>query len=423
MVDEHLEPEPESIEPLPDVATDESPAEHAGDGQGGGVGFGLIIGAVFVLVAAGVYVLGAAGRADDETAAAEASAEEAIAQFDPDEFASEFTPEDLATSTTVPESLPLEDEPSTTTTLDPDREAELAAEAALVNPMGDAFDPVTTAMVFVNRTPGDDYGKLGWIDFEGERRQGGLECSRVDWNFFGGICLVDGSGLAPTPAGYITDNRLEPTTRFGLNKPSRAAISPDGSVVAWTGFTLGHSYLNPGEFATLTQLIEVERTIGANLETVFDTFKDDELFAPVDRNYWGVTFVDNDRFYATMATDGVPSIVQGSIDDVRIDVRFEGYSCPEVSPDGRTIVAKEMVEGGFRLVAIDVATGASSPLGETRLVDDQVEWLDADTIVYAIANPDEGTDAQPVFDIWAVDVTPGAQPRLLVPFADSPAVP
>ena len=77
--------------------------------------------------------------------------------------------------------------------------------------------------------------------------------------------------------------------------------------------------------------------------------------------------------------------------------------------------------GSTLLIAIDVATGARRDIGETRSVDDQVEWADDNNIIYALPNDAEGTEAQPVFDVWAVNVAPGSQPRLIIPFADSPA--
>ena len=73
------------------------------------------------------------------------------------------------------------------------------------------------------------------------------------------------------------------------------------------------------------------------------------------------------------------------------------------------------------LVAIDVASGDRRDLDETMMVDDQVEFLDNDTILYAKVNEEEGTVSQPVFDIWALDLAPGSTPRMIVPFADSPA--
>jgi len=148
---------------------------------------------------------------------------------------------------------------------------------------------------------------------------------------------------------------------------------------------------------------------------------DGSLNSEIDRNYWGVSFVDSDQFYATLGSAGQTSIVEGRVSTSRLDVVAENASCPEVSPDGSKIVAKEQRGDVFQLVLIDTETGARRDLGETRSVDDQVEWLDDANILYGMANLDEGTDAQPVFDIYALNISPGSSPQLIIPFADSPA--
>lgn len=376
--------------------------------------------ALLVLVAGAVYVVGSVSRAGEDAARARDRAENALEDFDPDEFSNEFDES---------ETLPLADPTDTTaapSTTDPAVDDSAGGETEPDAPVGPhpgvVIDPGDIAMAFVNRVPGDEYGLVGYLDFDGDRHQTELECGRVDRNEAGGVCLSVGGGLAGTGQGLILDPALVPTKTFGLTTPSRAAISPDGAVVAWTGFTRGHSYLEPGEFATLTQVISIERSLAANLETNFVTYDGDTVVRNADRNYWGVTFVDSDHFFATIGYDDMTAVVEGRISNARMDVVFPDATCPEVSPDGTTVVAKEMRGDRFQLVAIDVETGARRDLGETRSVDDQIEWVDDDTIVYGLPNDAEGTAAQPVFDIWALDVTPGAEPRLLVPFADSPAV-
>ena len=84
-------------------------------------------------------------------------------------------------------------------------------------------------------------------------------------------------------------------------------------------------------------------------------------------------------------------------------------------------MAKEERDGAFQLIAIDVETGARRDLVESRSVDDQVEWIDDSTIVYGVANEEGGTTAQPALDIWVLNIDDGSEPRLLIPFADSPA--
>lgn len=376
-----------------------------------GRSFGLLVVALLVLAGGAVYFVGAVLSAGDEVAEAQARAEEQIELFDPTDFTSEFSANDE-----TPSSLPLiDDEPALDEAVDKDTAAATTAAPA------PTIDPSQIALAFINRVPGDEYGLVGYIDPEGERHITELECSRLDLNESGGICLSSTAGLGGTGRGTLIDASLQPSLRFGVNEPSRAAVSPDGGVVAWTGFSLGHSYLNAGEFATTTQLVSVERSVGVNLEEVFTTYRDGVVVDAFERNYWGVTFVDSDLFYATLGLGEETSIVEGRVSTSRIDIVFDNATCPEVSPDGDTIVAKERRGDFFQLIAIDVVSGTRRDLGEARSVEDQVEWADEDTVLYALPNLDAGTAAQPVFDVYALDVAPGSEPRLVVPFADSPA--
>ncbi|RZV41552.1 MAG: hypothetical protein EX269_16180 [Acidimicrobiales bacterium] len=406
-------PETGEVDPWGDIddlgpAVTPTPPPESGDG---GSMFLLVSFALVVLAAGAVYLFGASRQADVDEQVALESAESQLQEYDPTEFTQEFDE--------APTSIPFED-PPTTTTAPTTTEAPPSTIDSTVT--GLDINPDDIAMVFVSRVPGEGYGRAAYIDRDGERHLTQLSCERIDRNANGGICLSQDAGVGSSGRGFILDAALNPTRGFSLHRPSRAAVSPDGSVVAWTGFTLGHSYLAEGEFATLTQLISVNRGLAVDLESGFTTRRDGEPYFHETSNYWGVTFADNDRFFATLGADDQTVIVEGNISTSTMDVKWSGVSCPEISPDGSTIVAKEMSGDTFRLTSIDVETGARRLLGETRMVDDQVEFLDNDTVLYALANEDEGTADQPAFDVWALDLTPGAQPRLLLPFADSPAV-
>lgn len=384
--------------------------------------FVLLAIALIVLAGGAAYFIGSIVSAKEETEAARVSAEEELELFDPTEFANEFGAES-------PSSLPLADDTTSTVvpsksdepTTDDDAESTTTTTASPTSAPRPDVNPDDIALAFINRVPGDEYGLVGYIDPSGERHLTELECTRLDLNEAVGICLSATAGLGGSGRGLLLDAGLNPSLRFAVNRPSRAAVSPDGSVVAWTGFSVGHSYLNEGEFATTTQLISVDRSIGANLEQVFTTYRDDELVTDIEVNFWGVTFVDSDHFYATLGTSSGTSIVEGRVSNSRMDVVVENATCPEVSPDGKTIVAKERRGDFMALIAIDVETGERRDLGESRSVEDQVEWADDDTVLYALPNLEEGTDAQPVFDVWALDVSAGSTPRMIIPFADSPA--
>ena len=406
-----------------DVAADtveDTPALDETSGAEDSASFVFLLVALLALVGGSVYFVGQIMLADNKTDEAEQRAEAIIAEFDPNEFQSNLTEEDL-----TPSSLPLIDDTDdiedadiedADTTVEPAETTTTVAAAPR-----EVINPQDIAVAFINRVPGDEYGFVGYIDQFGERRITQLECDRLDRNINGGICLSATAGINGTGVGFLLDAGLAQTKRFGVSKPSRAAVSPSGRIVAWTGFTLGHTYLNPGEFGTRAQLIDVERRLPANLEDDFVTYVGDRVLDEDTRNYWGVSFVDDDVFYATVGTADSVSLVRGQVSTSRIDVVFENASCPAISPDGKTIVAKEQRGDSFQLVAIDVETGQRRDLGETRSIDDQVEWADDNNIIYAVPNPEEGTEAQPVFDVYALNVAPGSSPRLLIPFADSPA--
>ncbi len=63
----------------------------------------------------------------------------------------------------------------------------------------------------------------------------------------------------------------------------------------------------------------------------------------------------------------------------------DGVECPSLSPDGKQIAFKSRIgtKTRWRLKVLDLATRADHPVAEHRSIDDQVEWLDADTLVYS----------------------------------------
>jgi Tol biopolymer transport system component len=93
--------------------------------------------------------------------------------------------------------------------------------------------------------------------------------------------------------------------------------------------------------------------------------------------------------------------------------------CPSLSPDGTRIAFKKRVSGNlsapWRLYVLDLATLKETPLAETRSIDDQAAWLDGDTVMYQVPNP-EG------YDIWEVPADGTGTPKILIHDGDSPAV-
>jgi hypothetical protein len=69
-------------------------------------------------------------------------------------------------------------------------------------------------------------------------------------------------------------------------------------------------------------------------------------------------------------------------------------------------------------VALDLASGRRTPLDEGRLVDDQVTWAGARTVLYAVG---VGIRTGADFDVWSAPVD-GTAPHLLLHHAASPSV-
>ncbi len=215
-----------------------------------------------------------------------------------------------------------------------------------------------------------------------------------------------------------------------------------GRAGATTVFETGHSYAG-SDFSTATVLHDLDsgRSLG-NLED-WTYLRDGRRFRSADLNVWGVTFADavpllgrwagtaahdaaartggSRRFFATVSAAGRRDLVVGDVDRRELRGLRPGVECPSLSPDGRRIAYKHRLGGPddreWRLHVLDLDTGADRALGETRSVDDQVEWLDETSVLYAM--PQEGL-ASAESDVWVAPVDGGA-PRLLVPRAASPS--
>ena len=226
----------------------------------------------------------------------------------------------------------------------------------------------------------------------GGRRATPLRCDRVDFAGERGVCLTT-DRFYTTHAIMVFDGAFEPLHRLPLHGvPSRVRLAPDGRLAAVTVFVSGHSYLDEG-FSTETSIVDTysgERRI-ANLEEL-QVYRDGAPFRAIDFNFWGVTFAaDGDRFYATLGTGGTTYLVEGRVSTRRADVVAEGVECPSLSPDQSRLVFKKrlpLAAGlGWRLHVMHLGSRAVTPLAELRSVDDQAEWLDDSTVLYAIPDP------------------------------------
>jgi dipeptidyl aminopeptidase/acylaminoacyl peptidase len=219
-------------------------------------------------------------------------------------------------------------------------------------------------------------------------------------------------GLLPSVNARIFGSDFRPVRAARLDGVrSRARVSPQGRYGAATTFVVGHSYREKG-FSTLTALIDMKSgDVLANLED-FDVTRDGKPFKALDFNFWGVTFTrDERRFYATLSTGGKIYLVEGDIPTRQARVIAEDVECPSLSPDERRIAFKRREGNDWRLHVLDLETKREVALAETRSVDDQVEWLDNDRILYGL-----------IKDVWVVPADGSGRPRVYIPNALSPAV-
>lgn len=293
--------------------------------------------------------------------------------------------------------------------------------------------PTTTAptlsgprLVFRHTGVDQEYGVVAEVSLDdpsGPRAFTGVSCDRVDAVARGASCLRTNRGVVTTFTQVELDadwQEVRATPLPGI--PSRTRFAEDGTLVASTSFVTGHSYLSTG-FSTAAEIHAPGGRSYGNLEDFTLMLRGREA-APADRNIWGVTFADDgDTFYATVATGELTYLARGSLARRTLTTIAEHVECPSLSPDGTRIAYKELVEhesGPWWTPAVlDLATMRRTALrGEQRNVDDQLEWLDGDTLLYGLARDDDPA----VTDVWALDTRPDAEPRLYVEQAWSPAV-
>jgi hypothetical protein len=241
-----------------------------------------------------------------------------------------------------------------------------------------------------------------------------LTCERVYYAAGHGLCLgVASSGVEYTATTF--NSKLRPEHTFTLTGlPSRARVSEDGRYGAMTVFVAGDAYRgSSAAFSTRTYIVDMAdaKTV-AQLEQ-FKVTKEGRPFEAVDFNFWGITFdpTDSNRFYATLGTGTHHYLVEGEISTRRLKVLRDGVECPSLSPDGRQIGFKSRIghTDTWHLEVLDLATLKAHRVAEKRSIDDQVEWLDDDTLVYS-----DGTN------VYTVPADGGGEAKLLIRDATSP---
>ncbi|MFC9560134.1 TolB family protein [Agromyces sp. NPDC056965] len=278
-------------------------------------------------------------------------------------------------------------------------------------------------IVFRSTDPGSEYGHVASVPIGapgGPRSVAELTCDRVDASAELVSCLRTERGIVTTFEWQVLDARFEEQWSSPLpGIPSRTRIADDSSYWASTAFVTGHGYATLG-FSTATVVVGADGTEYGNLEEFFFTVNDQPVTA-ADLNFWGVTFEPGtDRFFATAASGGRNWLVQGDLGDRTLVAVHDAVECPSLSPDGERIAFKKPVGEApaktWTIAVLDLATGEEVVLPESRNVDDQVEWLDDETIVYGLQR------AAGDSDVWAIAADGGGEPELLIEHAWSPSV-
>lgn len=267
-------------------------------------------------------------------------------------------------------------------------------------------------------------GVLPLGDPGGVRAVTDLACSRLYAAAGNGICLSDRGDIINPYKVIFFGNDFRPRAEKPLpGVPSRARVSADGRYGASTVFVTGDSYA-PGSFSTRTSIWEMATAAHVVDLEQFSVFKGGKRLQSPDHNFWGVTFdpADSNRFFATLGTLGHTYLVEMDLAAKRAEVLRDGVECPSLSPDGTRIAFKLKTSSNgadlptWQPAVLDLETLKEVPLAETRSVDDQIEWLDDSTVVYAV---DTGIGAP---SLYSAPADGSGQPALFVADADSPAI-
>ncbi len=303
-----------------------------------------------------------------------------------------------------------------------------AVEAAPPVPVTDlATVAAEPHIVFRSTAIGNDYGRVAMVpltDPDGPRAFTKVACDRVYAHRDEAVCMYSKPSLVTTYRAEVLNQDWEVRASLPLNGvPSRTRLSPDGGWAATTTFVSGHAYSSPGDFSTETLITPLSGGKSLNLETNFTLYVDGRRNTARNRNLWGVTFTgDDDHFYATAASGATTWLVRGSIKDRTLTALREDAECPSLSPDGARVAFKTrngQAQGQWMIAVYDLATGRSTLLAEKHSVDDQIEWLDDQRVLYGLPRSGSGPSAS---DVWVVPADGTGTPSIFVPDAWSPAV-
>lgn len=274
---------------------------------------------------------------------------------------------------------------------------------------------------------GPNYGKLAVAPLNAldrPRYSPDLSCERLYFAGGKGVCLVADRGMFTKYYAVLFDRNLHGGRRFDLNgEPSRVRVAPSGRLAAITVFISGHSYASLAFSTQTTILNTVTGAVLCDLEQ-FAVYRDNQRIESPDFNFWGVTFKhDENQFFATLWSKSKTYLVDCNLAKRTANVLHEGVECPSLSPNNTRIAFKKRIPAArvaWGIAILDLKTGEETLLNETRNVDDQVEWLDNNHILYSLSQNPNGASAST--DIWELAALSGSTPQLFLRGAYSPSV-
>jgi hypothetical protein len=241
-----------------------------------------------------------------------------------------------------------------------------------------------------------------------------LLCATVYAAHGTGICLRKNNAVSWSAT--VLDRNLKATSTWPMaGAPALARVSPSGRMVAWTALTKGTSL--SGSFSAVTSVVDTVEGEEVKDLSEFSARVGRAHKATKEFQVWGVTFIDDDRFLATVSADGKRYLARGLLSARTLTTIAPDVTNPALSPDGTRVafVRTGSSSSDDRLAVMDLRTRAVRNVGDQPGVIDQPVWFDAETIGYVVR------DAAGHSTIWSTGLAPTDRPELVLDNAGSPS--